>query len=144
MTSLTLLLNKSYFCYPSKKLPTIFADSKQPKTSFGKNSVTYGTSCHARGYFVLLLSPCYLQDTMSCQSSSSDLLWVLRIWISDFYSQVFFTLHSFLLVSRPPWGQQFNLKFSRVSCWYFWNIASVRLFVWITTIHKKLYSGRSI
>ena len=43
--------------------------------------------------------------------------WVLRIWESVFYSQVFFTLHSFLLLSRPLWGRQFNLKVTRVSCW---------------------------
>ena len=65
-----------------------------------------------------LLSPCYLQDTMPSQGSSSDLPRVLRIWESIFYSQAFFTLHSFLLVSRPPWGRQFNLKVSRVSCWF--------------------------
>ena len=35
----------------------------------------------------------------------------------NFYSQVFFILHFFLLVLRPPRGWQFNLKASRVSCW---------------------------
>ena len=29
----------------------------------------------------------------------------------------YFTLHSFLLVLRPPWGRQFNLNVSRASCW---------------------------
>ena len=28
----------------------------------------------------------------------------------------FFTLHSFLLVSRLPWGRQFNIKVIRASC----------------------------
>ena len=42
---------------------------------------------------------------------------VLRIWERVFYFQAFFTLHSFLLVSRLPWGRQFNLKASRVSRW---------------------------
>ena len=64
-----------------------------------------------------LVSPCYLQDAMPCQRSSSDLPWVLWIWESTFYSQAFFTLHSFLLFSRLPRGQQFNLKVSKASCW---------------------------
>ena len=42
---------------------------------------------------------------------------VLQIWERVFYSQAFFTLNSFLLVSRPPRGPQFNLKVSRASCW---------------------------
>ena len=89
-----------------KKLTSYFTDSIQSKTPFGRASVTYGTLCHGRGYFVFLLSPCYLQDTMPCQWSSSDVLpQVLRIWESVFYSQAFFTLHSFLLVSRPSWGR---------------------------------------
>ena len=64
-----------------------------------------------------LVSPCYLQDAMPCQWSSSDLPRVLRIWESVFYCQAFSTLHSFLLVLRLPWGQQFNLKVSRILCW---------------------------
>ena len=72
-----------------------------------------------------LVSPCYLQDAMPCQWSSSDLPRVLRIWESVFYSQAFFTLHSFLLV----------LRFLR-------NIAPARLFAWFTAIHKKFICGR--
>ena len=64
-----------------------------------------------------LLSPFYLQDTMPCQWSSSHLPQVLRIWDSVFYLQAFLTLHSFLLIWRPPWDRQFNLKVSRVLCW---------------------------
>ena len=59
--------------------------------------------------FVFLLSQCYLQDTMPCQWSSSEfLLRVLWIWENVFYSQTFFTLHSFLLVFRLLWDRQFN------------------------------------
>ena len=65
-----------------------------------------------------LVSPYDLQDTMSCQCSSSDLPWVIRIWESVFYSQGFFTLHSFLLVLRLPWCRQFNLRVNRASCWH--------------------------
>ena len=43
--------------------------------------------------------------------------WVLRIWKSVFYSQAFFTLHSFLLLSRHSWGQQSYLKGDRTSYW---------------------------
>ena len=78
------------------------------------------------------------------QWSSSGLPWVLRICENVFYSQAFFTLHSFLLVSRPPWGQTFNIEASRVSCLYFQNIGPARLFLWIITIQKKVYKGRSI
>ena len=91
-----------------------------------------------RHWSLFWLSQCYLQGTMPCQWSSSDFLsWVLRIWESLFYSQAFFALHSFLLVSRPPWGRKFNLNISRASRWYFRNIAPAQLFVWITTIHNK-------
>ena len=70
----------------------------------------------------VLLSPCYLQDAMPWHWSSSDLPRVLRIWESVFYSQTFFTLHSFLLFQGFPGA----------------GIASARLFVWITTIHKRV------
>ena len=66
---------------------------------FYYHHVTYRTLCHASGHLVILPR-------------------VLRISESAFYSQAFFTLHSFLLVSRPPWGWQFNLKVSRASCWF--------------------------
>ena len=108
---------KSYFCYPSKrKLPAIFADSKQSKTPFGETPWLTGRYA-THWSLCFLLSPCYLQETMPCQWSSSNLPRVLRIWESVFYSQEFFTLHSFLLVSRTPWGWQFNLKVSKASCW---------------------------
>ena len=64
-----------------------------------------------------LVSPCYLQDAMPCQWWSSDLPLVLWIWESVSYSQALFTLYSFLLISRFPWGWQFNLKVRRASCW---------------------------
>ena len=99
------LLIDGCFLNRYKNLPAIFTGSKQSKTPFERNSLTYGTPCHARGCFVFLLSPCYLQDTMPCQWSSSDLPWVLRIWERIFYSQAFFALHSFPLVLRPPQGR---------------------------------------
>ena len=76
-----------------------------------------------------LVSPCYLQDTMPCQWSSSNLPRVLWIWESIFYLQAFFTSHSFLLVSRFPWEPAVQPQRQQDF--------PARLFVWITTIHKR-------
>ena len=65
---------------------------------FYYHHVTYRMPCHVGGHLVILP-------------------WVQWIWESIFLSQVCFALHSFLLVSRPPWGRQFNLNISRASCW---------------------------
>ena len=89
--------------------------------------VTYRTPCHASDHLVIFTaSATYLRE---------------RFLLSGIF---LYFLHSFLLVSRPPWGRQFNLKVSRVSCWYVRNIALARLFVWITTIRKGVMVGRSI
>ena len=105
-----------YFCYPSKNLPAVFANSKQSKGPFGETP--WLTERHDTPLVTLsFLSPCYLQGTMPCQWSPSDLPRVVRIWEGVFYSQALFTLHSFLLVSRSPRGRQFNLNVSRASCW---------------------------
>ena len=63
----------------------------------------------------------------------------LREWF--LLSGVFYL---YLLVSRPPWGREFNLDISRVLCWYFRSIPPVQIFVWIPTIHKRVIIGRSI
>ena len=70
--------------------------------SLCSNCITYGTPCHARGHRhcpPTLYRECYGFER------------------AFFYSQAFFTLHSFLLLSRPPWDRQFTLKGSRASCW---------------------------
>ena len=95
----------------------LFANFKQVKNSLWEKIRDLRDTMPRHWPLCFLLSPCYLQDTMQCQWSSSDLPRVLRIWESVFYSRAFFTLHSFLLVSRHPWGRQFNLKVSRPSCW---------------------------
>ena len=77
---------------------------------------------------------CYLRDVMPRQRSlalpTNLLPRVLRIWEGVFYFQTFFTLHSFLLLSRPPQAGQFTLKGSRASCW------SLRHSPGPTAIHK--------
>ena len=73
---------------------------------------------------------------MPCQQSSIDLPWVLRIWESIFYFQAFFTLHSFLLILRISWSQQFNIKVSRASCWSL-KLSPGPTIALIRAIHKK-------
>ena len=108
---------KGYFCYPSKNLPIIFADSKQAKTPFWRNSVTYGTPCHAIGHFVFYYH--HVTYRTPCHASGHLVIYRECSGFERAFSTLrrFFTLHSFLLVSRPPWGRQFNLKVSRASCW---------------------------
>ena len=104
------------------------------KNSFWRNSVTYEKPC--RWSLCFLVSPCYLQDAMLCQWSPSDLPRVLQIWESIFYSQVFFTLHSFLLFSRLPGTGSSTSKLAGFHA-DLQNIAAAWLFVWITTIRKR-------
>ena len=80
---------------------------------------------------------------MPCQWSSSDLPWVLRIWESNFYSQPFFPIHSFLLSFKASLGAgSLTLMLARLHT-DFQNTDPAHLFVWITVINKKVYSGRS-
>ena len=79
------------------------------KNSFRRNSVTYRMSCHAIGHFVFWCH--HVTYSRSCHTSGH-----LMIYRESFFTQAFFTLHSFLLVLRLSWGRQFNLKVSRASC----------------------------
>ena len=142
MTSFTLLLSKKI--YPLKNLPAIFTNSKQSKNLFGRNSGTYGIPCHAKGQFVFYYH--HVTYRTSCHASGHLVIFTLSA--TDLrghflFSGVFYlTLlpASFKVSLRPV----VNLNISRVSCWYFWNIAQARLFVWITTIHKRVYNGTTI
>ena len=131
LLTLNKLKNKYLFCWrlASEKLNINFPDFEQAKSSV-VTSLTLSklktpfkktpwlTWCQPLHWSLcILVLPCYLEDAMQCQWSSSDLPRVLRIWESGFYSQVLFTSHSFLLVSRLPWSWQLNLKVSRASCW---------------------------
>ena len=121
------LWHEEFFLYNYEKFSNKFLKkfvsafvflTKLKKTAFGETPWLTGHHAAPLVIFAFLLSPCYLQDTMPCQWSSSEFLpRVLWIWENVFYSQTFFTLHSFLLVFRLPWERQFNLNISRVSWW---------------------------
>ena len=127
------------------------------KNSFSEKLwVTYRTPCHAIGHLVFLVlhmllvwhyttqwlsgkHQCYLQDTIPCQWST-DLLQMLWIWESGFYSQDFFTLHSFLLFQGFPGSGSSNTKLAGIHA-DLRNIALAQLFVSITAIRKKVICG---
>ena len=75
---------------PSKNLPAIFTGSKQSKNPFGRNFVTYGTPCHARGHFVFY----YRHVTYRTPCHASDHLVVYRECYG--FERAFFTLRHFL------------------------------------------------
>ena len=143
MTSFALLVSKKLFLLPLKKSYELFLLNLNSQKLLLEKLRDFRDAIPRHWSLCFLLLPCYLHDTMPCQWPSSDLLQVVRIWERLFYSQVVFTLLSFQLVSRPPWGQQFNLKLAGLHI-DLRNIAPAQLFVWITTIHKKGYSGRFI
>ena len=66
---------------------------------FWCHHVTYRTPCHANGHLVIYSECCGFEG--AC-----------------FTLRCFFTLQSFMLFSRLPWGQQFNLIVSSASCWF--------------------------
>ena len=84
-----------------------------------------------------LVSPCYLQNAMPCQWSSSDLPRMLQIWESVFYSQTFFyltLLSAEFKDSLAAAGSALKLAGLHADLR---SITPARLFVWITTIHKR-------
>ena len=57
-----------------KNLMTVLITLNKSTTLFRRNSVTCRSPCHGKGDFVFWLSPspCYLEDAMQCQWSSSS------------------------------------------------------------------------
>ena len=106
----TTLNNSKLTLNSSKKKKKKFTDFKQHSQSGHLSLPT--PHCAAP----VLLTGCHATLEVS-DTSHPPLPRVLWIWESVFHSQTFFTLHSFLLFSRLPWGRQFNLKVSRASCW---------------------------
>ena len=84
---------------------------------------------------------CYLRVAMPRQWSPGYLPRVLRIWDSVFYSQAFFTLRSFLFFQSFLEAGSLTSKLAGLHA-DFRNIDPARLFVWITTIHKRFIFGR--
>ena len=114
MTSLTLLLRvKSYFCYPSKNLSAIFADSKQSKPPFGETLWLMGH--HATPLVTLFF-------IITMLLTGHHAMPVVILWFtasaSDLRDRFLLSGVFYLtLLSRSPWGRQFNLKVSRASYW---------------------------
>ena len=88
------------------------------QNSFRRNPVTYGTPCHAIGHFVF----CYNHVTYRtpCHASGH-----LVIYCECYgFERAFFTLRRFLLCTPSscfqgfPGSRQFNLKVSKISCWF--------------------------
>ena len=79
MTSITHTTESKVIPAAPKRLASYFCRPQTVKNSFRRNSVTYGTPCHAISHFVFLLSPCFLQNAMPCHWLSSDLPHVLQI-----------------------------------------------------------------
>ena len=120
----------------------IFADFKRAENSFWRNSANYGTPCHAIGYFVFYYhhftyrTPCHaighLMIYRECYEFERALL------LSDvFYLTL---LRAGFKAPQGAGSSPFRLAWLHADLR---NIAPVQLFVWITTIHKKGYSGRS-
>ena len=107
---------KKLFCWLwTNKKNSHFADFKQiicqKLFSEKLGDLRDATPCHAIGHFVFWCH--YLTYRMPCHASGH--LVIYREWYR--FERAFFTLHSILLFSRLPRGQQFNLKVSRASCW---------------------------
>ena len=92
-------------------------------------SLTHVTciALHHSGHQVLHQVLHQVSHQVLCQWSPGDLPQVLRIWESDFYYQVFFTLHSFLLFQGFPGASSSNSKLARLFA-DLQNIAPIRLF----------------
>ena len=89
-----LFINKSFFKY-----------------SFRRNSLTYRTSCHAIGHFVFWCH--HITYRMLYHASGYLVIYHACYGFERVFFPLkrFFTLHSFHLFSRLPWG-----KVSRASC----------------------------
>ena len=98
-------------------LLAIFAAFEQIKNSLWRNSVTYGTSCHAINHFVFWYH--HVTYRMPCHSSGH-----LVIYCECYgFKRAFFTFRWLLPYTPSCWFQcflgswQFNLRVSWASCW---------------------------
>ena len=94
-------------------------------------------------FFYFLLSPCYLQDAMPCQWSSSDLTQVLRIWEHFLLSGVFYLTLLPASFKASLGGGSSTSRLAGLPA-DLWNIAPAWLFVWITTTYKRGIDSRFV
>ena len=97
-------------------------------------------------YFILLVQP--IAWWFATHSFSTipliSLPWALRPWVDIFYSQAFFTLHSFTdilicVYQGFPWSRQFLLEVCRASYWSLKHRPSPSIFL----IHSNPQSSYS-
>ena len=118
--------------YWVKNLLVISADFEQAKNSSWRNSLTYGTPCHATDQFCFLVSSCFLEKAMPWQWSSSDQQRVLRMWESVFYFRRFLRYTSFCVLRSYKRVTKLAGLHADLQ-----KIVPAQLLVWITTIYKR-------
>ena len=108
------------------------------KNSFRRNSVTYGTPCHAIGHFVFWFD--YVTYRMPCYTSGH-----LVIYRECCGFERAFLLSGVFYLTLLPAGFKASLgadsSISKLPG-FLWNIAPARLFAWFTAIHKRFICGR--
>ena len=125
----------SYFCFPQKRL-LVFFDSGQVKNFIWRKFVTYGTPCHASGYPVV----CYNHVTYRTPCHASSHL----MTPNDTDMRERFLLSGFCYLALLPGGFKASLgagsSTSKLAGLHadLWNITPIKLFVWITAIHKRV------
>ena len=111
------------------------------KNSFRRNSVTYGMLCHTNGHFVFW----YNHVTYRKPCHAKGHLVIYRECYG--FERVFLTLRCFLTYTPSCWFQnllgsrQFNLKVSRVSCWFSKHSPGPTI-CWNHNNPQKRYVGR--
>ena len=99
-----------------KKLSSYFVDLEQSKTPFGE--IPWFLGCHATPMITFFfVSPCYLQNALPCQWSSSDLPKCYGFERAFFTRRYFLPYTSYCCFQGFPGSRQLNLKASRASCW---------------------------
>ena len=117
-------LNGCLLLWASEKLSSNFADFEQVKKINGvlSNSQRNPKSNRLEDLWACVRQKLLLEKfgglwELPCHASSHLVIYhECYRFESVVYSQAFFAFHSFLLFSRLPWGQQFNLKVSRALC----------------------------
>ena len=114
------------FCFSVSKSPNFILFSFFYTSCLKTLGVSYFAMFSFLLVFIVVFSDVFIVDGICLVSSLLVLLpGVLLIWESLLYSQAFFTLNSFPLLSRLP----LKVKFLPTEIW---NTDPVHLFVWIT------------